>query len=52
MRLRFKVTALSDDNTFMLVCKNLPPTLRKGSDLRKLIEGWLGPDFIKEHTKK
>jgi hypothetical protein len=49
LRLVFKVDALSDEHTIILVGRNFVPTLELGSDLRTFIDTWLGQHHIEQN---
>jgi hypothetical protein len=49
IRLLFKVDALSNEHTIVLVGRNFVPTLEHGSDLRTFIDTWLGEKHIEQN---
>ncbi len=49
IRFVFKVDALSNDQTIVLVGRNFVPTLEHGSDLRTFIDTWLGDNHIQQN---
>jgi|SRR5579872_1374448 len=52
IRARFNIPALSNEREIMVVGRNFVPSMAKGSQLRTVLECWLGAEFIKEHSRK
>ena len=50
LRLVFQVEAQSSETKLVLVGRNFVPTLHQGSDLRLMLDSWLGEDFLETHA--
>jgi hypothetical protein len=50
-RLVFQVEEQSTDDKLVLVAKNFVPSLKKGSNLRQMLDFWLGEEFVEAHKQ-
>jgi len=50
IRLVFQVEDQSSETKIVLVGRNFIPTLHQGSDLRVMLDSWLGEDFLQTNA--
>jgi hypothetical protein len=52
IRLTFEVEVPSIRNKIVTVARNFPPSMAQGTQLRSMLESWLGREFFQENAGK